>query len=103
MSERLQLVEMMSVEHESHIRNLFLEYAQWLQEKAEQEYGVSVNGDAKLQLFMKGLDVFYPPRGRMYLSKVDNEIAGIGCLKQIDDNVGEIKRMFVKPEYRGRG
>lgn len=103
MSEMLQPVEIMSAEHEVHIRNLFSEYAQWLQEKAKQEYEVSVNGDEKLQLFMKGWDVFYPPRGRMYLSRVGNEIAGIGCLKPLDNNVGEIKRMFVKSEYRGKG
>src|SRR5690349_14351639 len=87
MSETLQLVQSVSTEYEFHLRNLFLEYAQWLQEKVKQEYEVSVNGDEKLQLFMKGLDVFYPPRGRMYLSKVGNEIAGIGCLKPLDNNI----------------
>jgi GNAT superfamily N-acetyltransferase len=103
MSETLQLVQVVSDEHESHVRNLLSEYIQWLQEKAKQEYGISVNLDTTLQAFMKGFDVFYPPRGRMYLSKVDGEIVGMGCLKQLDNNVGEIKRMFVRSEYRGRG
>jgi GNAT superfamily N-acetyltransferase len=103
MNEKLQLVQVLSGEHESHIHQLLLEYVQWLQERIKQEHGISVNVDTILQSFMSGVDAFYPPRGRMYLSKVDGAIAGIGCLKQLDANIGEIKRMFVKSEYRRRG
>jgi len=103
MSEKVQLIQVVSAKHETQVRKLLSEYIQWLKEKAKQEYGISVNLDTTLQSFMKGFDAFYPPRGRMYLSKVEGEMVGIGCLKQLDNNVGEIKRMFVKSEYRGRG
>jgi GNAT superfamily N-acetyltransferase len=103
MSETVQLIRVVSDETETQVRQLLSEYIQWLQEKVKQEHGISINLDATLQSFMKGFDAFYPPRGRMYLSKVDGEIVGIGCLKQLDVNVGEIKRMFVKSEYRGKG
>lgn len=33
----------------------------------------------------------------------DNIPAGCGCLRQYDDSTVEIKRMYVRPEYRGRG
>lgn len=33
----------------------------------------------------------------------DNQPAGCGCFKKYDDNTVEIKRMFVKPEFRGKG
>jgi putative acetyltransferase len=34
---------------------------------------------------------------------VDNNPAGCGCYKDFDDNTVEIKRLYVKPEYRGSG
>jgi GNAT superfamily N-acetyltransferase len=103
MSETLRLVQVVSDRHESHVRKLLLEYVQWLQEKVKQEHGISVDVDTILQSFMRGLDAFYPPRGRMYLSQVDDEIVGLGGLKPLDNSIGEIKRMFVKSEYRRRG
>ncbi len=33
---------------------------------------------------------------------MDGEVAGIACLKKIRDDAGEIKRMYVRPRYRGR-
>ena len=33
---------------------------------------------------------------------IGNAVA-CGALKHFDDNTAEIKRMYVKPEYRGRG
>ena len=30
-------------------------------------------------------------------------VAGCGCFKKFDDNAVEVKRMFVKPEARGKG
>jgi GNAT superfamily N-acetyltransferase len=34
---------------------------------------------------------------------MDNIPAGCGCFKVINDDIIEIKRMFVKPEFRGTG
>lgn len=34
---------------------------------------------------------------------VDDQLAGCGCFKTYDDEAVEIKRMFVRPEFRGRG
>ncbi|MEO8085302.1 MAG: GNAT family N-acetyltransferase [Bacteroidota bacterium] len=33
----------------------------------------------------------------------DNAPAGCGAIKKYDDETMEVKRMFVKPEYRGKG
>jgi len=102
-SEILQLIQVMSDEQNSHVRQLFSEYVQLLNEIANQEYGISVDVAPVLQMFMTQIDDYYPPHGRIYLAIYDGEIAGIGCLKQLGDDIGEIKRMFVKPEYRRKG
>jgi GNAT superfamily N-acetyltransferase len=67
------------------------------------EYGISLDTDATLQEFMAGVSAFHPPNGRIILAKYNDEFAGIGCLKQLSDDVGEIKRMFVRPQYRRKG
>lgn len=38
-----------------------------------------------------------------YVAFVDDEPAGCGGLRQLDETHGEVKRMFVAPEQRGSG
>lgn len=42
------------------------------------------------------------PNGRMYIAMVDDKIAGCVALTRNDDDYCEIKRLYVRPEYRGR-
>ena len=58
------------------------------------EYGVDFN--------MNNLDKFAEPDGRLLLVKVDGEIAGTISLRKIREDAGEIKRMYVKPKFRGK-
>lgn len=37
------------------------------------------------------------------IAYIGDNPAGCGCFKKFDDNSVEIKRMYVKPEYRGKG
>jgi len=46
---------------------------------------------------------FLPPDGRIMLAFIDNNVCGIGCLKSINKEIGEIKRMFVDPSLRRVG
>lgn len=41
------------------------------------------------------------PYGRIYLAIVDNKAVGCVALTRNDDEYCEIKRLYVKPEYRG--
>jgi GNAT superfamily N-acetyltransferase len=43
-----------------------------------------------------------PPHS-VYIAEVDGQAAGTGGLKEIGPDVGEIKRMYVDPAFRGRG
>jgi ribosomal protein S18 acetylase RimI-like enzyme len=44
-----------------------------------------------------------PLEGIIYLLDVSEEKVGTGTISKIDTTVGEIYRMWVKPEYRGKG
>jgi putative acetyltransferase len=48
-------------------------------------------------------DVYAPPKGLLLLAAIEGAPAGCVALRQIDDEACEMKRMFVYPEYHGRG
>ena len=51
---------------------------------------------------MNNLDKFAEPDGRLLLVEVDGKIAGTISLRKIRGDCGEIKRMYIKPEFRGK-
>ena len=51
---------------------------------------------------MKNLDKFAEPDGRLLLVEVNGQIAGTISLRKIRGDCGEIKRMYVRPKFRGK-
>ena len=46
---------------------------------------------------------FVAPEGTVVLAYVGGELAACGAFRRHDDSIAEIKRMYVRPEHRGRG
>jgi GNAT superfamily N-acetyltransferase len=46
---------------------------------------------------------YAPPTGTILLAKEGKNIAGIVALKQLEEGVCEMKRLFVLPDYQGHG
>ena len=44
-----------------------------------------------------------PPAGRLYLALMDGEVAGCIALHPMDKERCELKRLYVLPQFRGRG
>jgi GNAT superfamily N-acetyltransferase len=59
------------------------------------------------QAFSEELDnlpgEFAGPRGRLLVAEEDGRIAGCVALRDLGDGACEMKRMFVYPEFHGRG
>jgi GNAT superfamily N-acetyltransferase len=85
------------------VRDLFWEYLQWANGRVNEEFGVNFDIETMLEENMRDLDVYFPPDGRLVLASEEGNLAGLGCLKKLHDGICEIKRMYVRPEYRGRG
>jgi GNAT superfamily N-acetyltransferase len=43
------------------------------------------------------------PEGTLQILEVDGEVSGMGVIQKLNADTGEIKRMYNRPEYRGRG
>ncbi len=85
------------------VRKLFRDYLQWTNARVDEEFGVNFDVRTTLEDDMSHLDIYLPPDGRLILVSEEGKSAGLGCLKKIRDDIGEIKRMYVRPEFRGRG
>jgi GNAT superfamily N-acetyltransferase len=85
------------------VRALWHAYLTWVNTELENQYGISFPIEEILERNMADLTPFTPPRGSLRLAEVATGAVGIACLQQIAPGVGEIKRMYVRPEARGAG
>ena len=76
-------------------RELFLEYAK------------SLNFSLCFQSFdheLAGLPGDYaPPRGRLLLAEYEGQLAGCVALHQLENGICEMKRLYLRPQFRGKG
>lgn len=47
--------------------------------------------------------MYAPPGGAFLLAWEGKELAGCGALRRLDDQLGEMRRVYVRSQFRGRG
>ena len=95
-----QLTE--AYDHIDEIKSLFSEYTAML---------VSIDPSFSIYLDLQHYDEeagnpaakYALPRGRLYLALHDGKAAGCIALRPLSDDRCELKRLYVRPEFRGKG
>jgi ribosomal protein S18 acetylase RimI-like enzyme len=92
--------------HRDILVDLIDEYLSQVLGQIKDLYGVEIPppGNLTLREYAEAsVDDLVPPRGFCYLMEEDGAIVGMGAIRETRKGVGEIKRMYVRPEYRRRG
>jgi putative acetyltransferase len=94
MMEAFEFIQAESPEEIAEARKLFIEYSDRL--------GINLC----FQNFEKELaelpGAYAPPDGRLLLAVQEGRVAGCVSLRKIGDGVCEMKRLFVRPDARGK-
>ena len=87
-------IQVQSSPHLETARELFLEYQQ------------AIGIDLCFQNFSAEVadlpGEYAPPEGRLFICFVDGLAAGCAALRKIDEQLCEMKRMYVRPAFRGQ-
>lgn len=98
--------------HREALLEINIEYVGWVLGQVEQQFGVgpqALIGMSVPEYVHSALDKICgegPPRGAFYLLQLEGpsgpQWAGMGGLRWLADGVAELKRVYVRPAFRGR-
>jgi len=89
------LIQPAQAEDIDAVRAIFREYAAWVGNEICFE---------SLERELAALPGQYaPPTGRLLLAFVDGDLAGCAALRQLEPDIGEMKRLYVRPRFQGQG
>jgi len=93
--------------HRDRFFELNLEYLTGINELSYTKHGVKVNPSGTVLEYVESVFPSFaaikPPDGIICILEVDGKPEGMGVLKKLEDTVGEIKRMYIRPRTRGNG
>jgi ribosomal protein S18 acetylase RimI-like enzyme len=90
----VELVPVVTPEEIDSIRDLMLEYAAFL------GFDLAFQGFDQELAALPG--DYAPPQGRLFLARCDRQPAGCVALRPLEAGVCEMKRLYVRPAYRGQ-
>ncbi|UCC18476.1 MAG: GNAT family N-acetyltransferase [Promethearchaeota archaeon] len=95
--------------HKSILIDLNDEYLSWIGEKIKKHYDldvISILGQSIRDYAEKSVNElasYTPPKGIFYILQINNNTIGMGAFRKLKDDIGEVKRMYIRPDFRGHG
>ena len=99
----LDIAQVETDEQISQLEEISWEYLSYVNENVQREYQISFDIRSILAHDMTSLNIFAPLEGCMYLAQLDGQTAGMIGLRKNKSNIGELKRMYVRPTFRRKG
>ena len=89
-------------DYKDEIKSLFTEYTEYLVENDIEfkKYLEIQKYDYEIENLE---DIYGMPWGRLYIAFYENQVAGCIALRKLNDTQCEMKRLYVKPEFRNKG
>jgi GNAT superfamily N-acetyltransferase len=106
MTENVQFIPVDLRIHRAQVIDLNVEHMTWAIKEMSEYYKIDMSAMSVREYITSTIDKLcsdVPPQGIYYLLKLENAIIGMGALRQIRKGIGEIKRMYIRPAYRGKG
>jgi len=114
MAEKVRFLPVDLRIHRSQVFDLNVEYMNWWSKGIEECFRTdlatllgwskkAVESKKREYLTSEVEKLCSDPHGVYYLLVLVDSIIGMGALQRIRDKAGEIKRMYVRPSYRGKG
>ncbi len=98
-----------SSKHRKEFIQLNIAYIGWIADQVQNRYGidfVKATGMTVEEYVQSKYESFIsvrPEDGRLVILEDAGKMIGMGSLTRYNEDIGEIKRMYIKPEYRGKG
>jgi len=105
-SKDIKIIHAINKEQLDHVRNLIKAFVKWHLNRHVEDIHFTNEyfGRKDLERELASLPGKYSmPTGRLLLAFYNDQPAGCVALKKIDDHSCEMKRMFVYPEFHGKG
>ncbi len=91
----MEIIQAQSPAEIQRARELFEEYSSWL--------GINLCFQNFEKEFAELPGEYAPPSGRLLLAIEHDQSAGCVALRSIGEGACEMKRLFVRPDFRGKG
>jgi len=91
----IQIINAQEQVQYQEVRELFMQYADSL------EFDLEFQGFSQELASLPGH--YAPPDGCILLAEESGRFVGCVALRPLEDKICEMKRLYVKPDYRGRG
>lgn len=95
----IKIIDVQTASELMQVKDLFRAYFQFL----AQEDGLNTSNQGIEDELATLPGKFAPPGGRLIMAVNSEQALGCTALRRIDEQVCELKRMFVLPQFRGQG